>query len=175
MTEPNEVRIRPAIEVDLPRLTEIGRITWWYHYPGIISDEQIEYMLVRRYTVASLKFQIEQQSHQYFVAFYKDEPEACAFLSIQNVTKAGLSYLYIHRLYCLPSHHGLGIGKALLGYALAYAENHGHVSVRLNVHRQNPSYYFYLGNGFTVREEIDIPYGPYWLNDYIMEYRIPNS
>jgi hypothetical protein len=44
----------------------------------------------------------------------------------------------------------------------------------LNVNINNPAYYFYLKMDFTVRERIDIPYGQFMLNDFVMEKNLQN-
>jgi hypothetical protein len=44
----------------------------------------------------------------------------------------------------------------------------------LNVNINNPAYHFYIKMDFTVRERIDIPYGKFMLNDFVMEKNLQN-
>ena len=48
--ETRGLRIEPLAEGDIPALIELAGIIWRHHYPGMISMEQIDYMLAERYT-----------------------------------------------------------------------------------------------------------------------------
>ncbi len=45
MPELPSIHIVAAVEADLPRVAELAGVIWRKHYPGIITPEQIEYML----------------------------------------------------------------------------------------------------------------------------------
>ena len=42
--------------------------------------------------------------------------------------------------------------------------------VELNVNRANPAHHFYRRCGYRVQQVVDIPLGPFWLNDYVMSH-----
>ena len=103
----------------------------------------------------------------FFLAFEEEKP--IGFLGIThhegNETK-------INKLYLLAACRGKGYGKAMLDFAEQQASNIGCKNLILNVNRFNPALQFYTACGFVVRQTVDIPFGPFWLNDYIMEKTI---
>ncbi len=43
------LQIRPVREQDIAELVRLARAIWYVHYPTIITVEQIEYVLDKRY------------------------------------------------------------------------------------------------------------------------------
>ena len=52
---PSQIEILPVSEEHLPALAELAGVIWRQHYPGIISHEQIEYMLGKMYALDVLR------------------------------------------------------------------------------------------------------------------------
>lgn len=69
----------------------------------------------------------------------------------------------------LPSTQGTGAGKFLLNETENYVRSVGGNLLSLNVNRYNKAKSFYEKMGFHVTGEKDIPIGPYWMNDFILE------
>ena len=69
----------------------------------------------------------------------------------------------------LPGTQGKGIGRLLLDEVEANCRERGGRTLWLNVNRYNKAQTFYERQGFRVLREEDIPVGPYWMNDYLME------
>ena len=42
----------------------------------------------------------------------------------------------------------------------------------LNVNRHNRAFHFYKACGYQLLQEIDIPIGPFWMNDYILRKQL---
>jgi hypothetical protein len=80
--------IVPAGEADLPALAELAGVIWRACYPGIISDEQIEFMLARMYDQATLGEELRSQG----VHFYRllADGRFAGFASIGPTNKSGL-------------------------------------------------------------------------------------
>ena len=51
----------------------------------------------------------------------------------------------------------------------AQAAKTGCHTLNLNVNRHNPAFNFYKSAGFAVVQEEDIPIGPYFMNDYVLQ------
>lgn len=157
---------KPAIIQPGPKhaqaLINLARTTWQATYPGIISQEQIDFMLERFYNLPLVETQLIDSSqfiraieqNQTFMAYIHAYPEHKAFK--------------VSKLYVLPSAHKQGFGKILLQEAEQEARRQQLNGIRLNVNRYNPAYHFYLHQGFVVEETIDIPLDKYMLNDYVM-------
>src|SRR6266446_6611029 len=53
-----KVMISPAGKEHLPAIAALAEIIWRAHYPGIISAEQIDYMLARMYDLAVMEAEL---------------------------------------------------------------------------------------------------------------------
>lgn len=156
------MEIRKASTDDLNLLCKLAHGIWWESYKGILSDVQIAFMLEKMYSQASIQNQMNAGA--VFIIIRQDE-EAMGFASYQ-FTEVGI--LRIHKLYFLKSAQGKGLGKAVIAYVENVAKSQNAHAIELNVNRGNPAYHFYLKQGFSVREEVDIPYYQFVLNDYVM-------
>ncbi len=149
---------------DVETIRQLAEDIWWPNYSQILVAEQISYMLGDRYSSEVLREQIQQREQIYFLAF--DEERAVGFAAYSATDDEAVFRL--HKLYCLPSTHGKGFGKALLNHVITETRQLGAKTLELNVHRSNPAKTFYDKMGFEIAYEIDIPMGPYFLNDYVM-------
>jgi GNAT superfamily N-acetyltransferase len=76
----------------------------------------------------------------------------------------------LHRIYLLEEAKGKGVGKFAINFLKNQAKESGDQRIILNVNKQNPSYYFYVSQGFKVYEEgvFEIGNG-YVMDDYLMD------
>lgn len=153
----DKVTLRQAGPDDIPAIRAIAESSWWAHYPGIISNEQIGYMLGLFYAPAKLQAAMEA-GHRFALATIGGE--AAAFCQSEDCGE----WRFIHKLYAAPAAHGKGLGKRLLADAAALGK-----PLRLHVNRHNPTVGFYKAQGFTVLKEqlTDIGDG-YVMDDYVM-------
>ncbi len=156
--------IRQATVADVETIRQLAEDIWWPNYSSIISADQISFMLRDRYSNKAIAEQVEQAEQIYFLVF--DDERAVGFAAYGSTDDEAVYRL--HKLYCLPSTHGKGFGKALLNHVIAETKKLGAKTLELNVHRSNPAKTFYDKMGFEIAYEIDIPMGPYFLNDYVM-------
>lgn len=134
-------------------------------YKDILSKDQIDFMLDKRYSIASLQqyMNIEQD---FYLLQDTDTNELLGFMALKAIDRA---VMRIEKLYLLPNSQGKGCGRLFIDYAQDIAQSLGINILELNVNRHNKAYYFYLKQGFKVIQEIDIPYYGYVLNDYVMQ------
>ena len=158
------VRSLEIVTANASDLAEVARLAheiWHRHYPGIISSEQIDYMLERGYSrEALLRFVTEDGAGLVlamvggvavgFAAWYRAD---------EAVTK-------LDKLYVLPEHHGQGVGRALIAHVAGVARAAGASSLTLNVNRDNVgAVRAYERCGFEIRDRGDFPIG----NGFVME------
>src|SRR5690606_40602789 len=74
----------------------------------------------------------------------------------------------IEKLYLLSSVQGIGLGRKTIEYIETVSWRKGFTILELNVYRNNPALAFYRRMGFSVFEEVDIPYYQFVLNDYVL-------
>jgi diamine N-acetyltransferase len=151
-----------ATDADIPLVARLAHEIWHRHYPGIISREQIDYMLEHGYSQAALT--------RYFVT-----PGAGLALARRGGSVAGFVGWYrldagdemkLDKLYVLPQEHGQGIGRALIEHVASLARAVRCRFVTLNVNRNNVrAVRVYEHCGFVIRERGDFPIG----NGFVME------
>jgi diamine N-acetyltransferase len=155
------VDIVAADRADIALVERLARDIWHRHYTGIITGEQIEYMLARGY------------SHEALMR-YLTEPDAGLALAWRGGTavgfvawyRAGADTMKLDKLYVLPEHHRDGIGRMLIEHVMARARAAGCAAVTLNVNRGNElAIGAYERCGFAIRARGDYPIG----NGFVME------
>ncbi|MBC7746171.1 MAG: GNAT family N-acetyltransferase [Flavobacterium sp.] len=155
--------IREATITDLDTIHRIAHQTWWPTYTGVISNEQIEFMLEDMYSVNALLSQIK---NAIFLIAERDKiPVAFAAYSLKEPENMVFK---LQKLYVLPSEQGKGTGKKLIEKVIDLAKQRNGKVLELNVNRGNPAFDFYKQLGFEVYQEVNIPYYRFILNDFVM-------
>ncbi len=156
--------IKNASLVEIPLIRELTFKVWPQTYAAIISQQQIDYMLDKMYSEASLKEQMDNGCR--FIIVY-DEKEPVGFAAYQEI-KPGTWKL--HKIYILTTQQGKGTGKFVIDHIIKEIQQQGAIALQLQVNRHNKARSFYEKIGFTVIEEADFDIGGgYFMNDYVME------
>ena len=155
--------LREAAKADLAVIADLAHRTWPICYRDIISQAQIMYMLGMMYSEEALEQQM-QDGHRFLLASIGDAP--AGFCSYGRMSE---TVMRLHKLYVLPEFHGCSIGRALLNETLSLSAAQQAEALELNVNKRNPAYHFYLKHGFAVTDEKIIPFGPFVMDDYIMQ------
>jgi GNAT superfamily N-acetyltransferase len=156
--------IELATVQDIPVIIDIHQQTWEPTYREIITSEQIAFMSEKFYSDSALRSSILTDKHQ-FILLYADGT-ASGFASVSRLSD--ISYK-LHKIYVLPSCQGTGAGRFLITEVENYVKNEGAQLLLLNVNRYNKARYFYEKMNYRVILEEDIPVGPYWMNDFVLE------
>jgi GNAT superfamily N-acetyltransferase len=145
---------------------ELAGVIWRQHYPGIISHAQIDYMLGKMYSLATLRD--EMRSHG--IHFYRllADGRFVGFASLGPTDKPGV--VKLHKCYLLPALHGRGLGSAFLEHCEAEARRLGARRLILAVNKRNTkAIAAYQRNGFTVAESVVTDFGGgFVMDDFIM-------
>ena len=156
--------ISPASILDIPDIQSIAHESWPVAYTGIISSEQIDFMLELMYSTSSLQRQMQELSHRFFIA--RNEGMSIGFAAVGD---EGSGVFKLHKLYVRPSVKGTGVGKKLLMTAEDYARQMGARELILQVNRKNPSVQFYQRQGLQVQRETVLELGHgFVMDDFIM-------
>lgn len=160
-------------------IATLAQEIWREHYPGIITHEQIEYMLTRMYDVDELARQLAAGT-RFDLAVFSDHgisvsggadashPRPVAFASYGPT--GDLRETRLHKLYVSKADRRRGIGAALIARAEAHARASGSLALSLTVNRANAAAIAaYQRLGFAIRESavVDIG-GGFVMDDHVM-------
>ena len=138
---------------------------WNEHYPSIIGQAQVDYMLERFQSARAIAEQIAT-GVVYYLLFHRGTPAGyVAFHAEQDSDRMFLSKLYIRKKY--RSH---GFGRVALRLVEAAAHQEGLHSVYLTVNRHNTtSIRIYEHMGFRKEsEQVKDIGGGFVMDDYVM-------
>jgi GNAT superfamily N-acetyltransferase len=160
------VRISRCSPHDLSIVRELAETIWRRHYPGIITAEQIEYMLPRMYSVAALSQLLRTPDAGLAMARIGDRP--VGFVSWYPSDEPAT--MKLDKLYVLPELHRQGVGRALMAHVEQVARNAGCTTLVLTVNKRNAgSIAAYERVGFATREAVVVDIGGgFAMDDYVM-------
>jgi ribosomal protein S18 acetylase RimI-like enzyme len=161
----SNVTFARATPGDIPLLQALAGQIWRAHYPGIISVEQIEYMLDRMYAADVIDQEMRAGIPWELI---RDGEEAVGFLSYSFDQSA--ARLKLHKLYVLVERHGQGLGRAGLTRVMEVAAALGAREMSLYVNKRNQkAIRAYERAGFTVAESVTNVFGGgFVMDDYRM-------
>ncbi|HEX8009892.1 MAG TPA: GNAT family N-acetyltransferase [Casimicrobiaceae bacterium] len=166
MSEIDALSVVAATEADLAAVAELASVIWRKHYPGIITDEQIEYMLALGYSLDALRRFLVEAGAGLLLAHVRDRLAGfAAYYRPDDPGELKLDKLYVHQGY-----HGQGIGSRLIARVEAAAIEQGRRTLILNVNKHNTkAIRAYEKNGFAIRESVCVDIGGgFVMDDYIM-------
>ena len=141
------IEIQSITKDEWQRIYNLASIAFPATYDTILSPTQIDYMMEMMYSKESIINQIEEQNHRYFTLQYKNQD--CGYLSIEQQRQ---SLFHLHKIYLLPSHQGLGLGRNLFLFAIEQVRHisSSYARMELNVNRHNTALDFYLKMGMKI-------------------------
>ncbi len=157
--------IRQATLNDVETIRQVADKTWWPTYSELLAKDQISYMLGEIYSTENITSQIKNNSQTYLLLEEEQKPVAFAAYSPRDENP---EIYKLHKLYCLPETQGKGYGKILINEVIKRTLEAGKHTLDLNVYRHNRAKNFYEKMGFHIAYEEDIPFGKYFLRDYVM-------
>jgi ribosomal protein S18 acetylase RimI-like enzyme len=159
------VLVRAARPVDIPVVRALADDIWRRHYPGIIPQPQIDYMLARGYSPEALSRFVTEDGAGLALADVASRPAGFAGWYRADATTTKLDKLYV-----LPECHGMGAGRALIEHVAAFARGRDCTALTLNVNRNNTgAIRAYERCGFAIRGRGDFPIGDgLVMEDFIM-------
>ncbi|WP_460639511.1 GNAT family N-acetyltransferase [Larkinella harenae] len=160
------LEFRTATVEDIDSIIALQEKIWEPTYRAILDQEQINYMFQAIYSREALRDQMINEN-QTFILAYNDNT-LTGFASY-SPNPANPQRFKLHKIYVLPTEQGKGTGRFLLEEVIRQCLAAGGQRLYLNVNRYNKARQFYERLGFVVVREEDIPIGPYWMNDFVLE------
>jgi len=170
MVTTSDISFRTATVDDIPVIQDLSSRIWREHYPGIITHAQIDYMLGKMYAPEVIEDEIRSKGCRYILVAERERAVGYIAYRSDDAAKAVL----ISKLYLLPSLHGKGIGRQMLGYVKDAARQRGAATLYLFVNKSNTkAIAAYERFGFVKAEAVvtDIG-GGFVMDDYRMKLHI---
>jgi diamine N-acetyltransferase len=164
----SELRIAALAEGDIDAVIELAGVIWRHHYPGIISMQQIDYMLAQRYTPAIIRAQMQSGN-----AWWEQALVGGRMVGFAQYERYGRS-IKLDKLYVHPDFQRKAYGGRMLAHLEDTARRLGAEAVRLNVNKHNHrAIAAYRKYGYETVETVvaDIG-GGYVMDDYVMEKKL---
>ncbi len=168
-----EILLRPATEADISVIRALSSRIWREHYPGIITNAQIDFMLQKMYNADVIRDEMEKKGYRYIIVANGKAPVGYISYRFENTEHAVL----ISKLYLLPSLHGRGVGARMLQFVKDDALRAGAKLVYLYVNKNNAkAIRAYERFGFSKARALvtDIGSG-FVMDDYRMELELPEK
>ena len=158
--------ISEANSSDFNTIREIAYTTWPDTYGAIISKEQLDYMLEKFYSDATLNDNLNNKNHYFLLA---KENNNCQGFASYEPDYLGEKIVRLHKIYLLPEAQGKGVGKLLISEIEKIAIHLNQNGISLNVNRFNKAFDFYIKIGFECigEEDIELDFG-YLMEDFKM-------
>jgi len=158
------IEISPLRLDEAEALAELARLVWNAHYPGIIGQDQIDYMLAQRYQPGQIRLLLAR-GDLWLAARIDGE-----LVGFGHGHPTGDGDYKLDKLYVHPDRQRQGIGGALIQAIADRARRRGHSRLLLRVNRQNQQAIdAYLKHGFTVATIVVEEIGDgYLMDDYVM-------
>ena len=157
----------------MPAIARLAGVIWRKHYPGMISSEQIEYMLAKMYSLDTLREEMLRRAIRFERLLVGED--LAGFASYGPAEQPGIFKL--HKLYLHPAWHRHGLGSLLLGHCEREAGKLGADRLMLMVNKQNlKAIAAYQRNGFAITDSVvaDIG-GGFVMDDYVMVKELNNA
>jgi len=161
------ITFKNASVADVSLLQQLAHTIWYNHYPGIITNEQIAYMLNEMYSGIVIEQEILKG---YSWTIIKENENPIGFMEF-HLEKENDS-VKLSKLYILVSQHGKGIGQQTLDYVKEKSKELGAKSLFLTVNKENKkAIKAYEKSGFIKYKEATFDIGNgFVMDDYIMKY-----
>lgn len=160
---------RVSRERDFLAAADLAHTIWREHYAGIISSDQIEYMLEKFQSVPAIKNADAQGCEYYLIRVLGVN---AGYVAIEPNHPQGK--LFLSKIYLLKEYRGKGYARDVLDEVREMARGLRLKSIWLTVAKNNrSSLAAYEHLGFTNTEDIckDIG-GGFVMDDYVMELPI---
>lgn len=152
---------------ELRSVAELAEEIWNECFRGIISQEQIDYMVEKFQSLEAMCDQVEKQNYQYLAV--RDGGELCGYIAVKPEED---DRFFLIKLYLRADKRGQGIARTMLEKVFQEARNAGKKSVYLTVNKHNDrAVAVYKKIGFELTDSVvtDIGSG-FVMDDYIFTY-----
>ena len=164
------IQIAPFLSSEADVLADISRTSFAETFAPANTPEDMAIFMEHQFTANQLKSEMGKPGYLHLLARYNGAPAGYLFLKkLSHPQLQQAEALEISRIYCLQSFQGKGVGKAMMEYALQYAQENYLPTVWLGVWKENAkALAFYTSFGFRIYGETDFMLGNDLQKDWLM-------
>ena len=159
------VLITPVTAADIEDVAALARQIWQHTYLGIITQEQIDFMLEQRYNQPRLREELTMPQ-----IWWEQARVAGRLAGFSSCLLTAAGEMKLDKIYVDAQQQRMGIGAQLIDHAACRAVAMGCSTLILAVNKHNErAIAAYRKHGFALRESVrvDIGHG-FVMDDFIM-------
>ena len=166
-----KIKILPARREDIKIIQMLARTIWQEAYAKILSQAQIDYMLLQRYNENLLAEEF-LAPHIFWDKVVDEDNEIIAFSACLLQEDA----LKLDKIYVLPAFQRHGIGGQLIENAAQHALKNKRPKMILAVNKNNKNAIAaYKKRGFSIYESVRVEIGAgFVMDDFLMQKTLDN-
>lgn len=146
-------------------VADTAREIWFEYFPGVISVDQVRYMVEKFQSADAITRQIAEDGYRYFLV--TGDGDILGYLAVRDDGDR----LFVSKLYLKKQFRGKGYFSVMLSFIEEMAGDGKYKSLYLTVNRHNDhaiAVYRKKGFGIAGEQVTDIGNG-FVMDDYIME------
>lgn len=159
--------IKVQNDAQIHTLAGLASEIWNEHYPAIIGQAQVDYMIKAFQSYEAVKAQL-REGYTYFLL--EKDGQNCGYMGYALEEDA----LFLSKLYLRKAFRGQGLSRAAFLKLFEIGRENGRNKIRLTCNKQNlNSLAVYQKLGFRVIDSVksDIGNG-FFMDDYVMELTV---
>ncbi|MBQ8883276.1 MAG: GNAT family N-acetyltransferase [Oscillospiraceae bacterium] len=160
--------IKKVEKEEIPQLAKLANEIWHQHFPTILTEEQIDYMVLNFQSEKAMNSQLENGYEYYFMNADGDNQ---GYFGIQPQEDGTL---FLSKLYLRKSYRGNGFARQAFEFMKDICKERGYKSIWLTVNKHNDdtiAIYKRFGMEIIRSQVADIGNG-FVMDDYVFEYKI---
>lgn len=159
-----DIKLVHAVPADVEAISALANEIWWEHYPPIIGNDQVQYMLNKMYAHEVIQNHIERGPQQFFLI--QEEGMNEGFISVEIKEDV----CFIQKFYLRNQKRGKGLSERCFELLKSiYPEQQ---IFKLQVNRENiRAINFYFKIGFIIEKSADFDIGNgFFMHDFVMVF-----
>jgi hypothetical protein len=162
-----DLKLSEAGEDDLADIAQLAAFIWNQHYPDIIGQAQVDYMLKMMYSAKSLREQLLTKHHRFFLIC--SGADKIGFLSLHQENNGNW---HLNKFYVNQQSTFRGAGSWAFKEIVTLLQPQ---RITLTVNRGNyKSINFYFKMGFRIADLVKMDIGSgFIMDDFVMEWIRP--
>ena len=156
-------------DTELQSIATLADEIWHQHFPPIIGEAQVNYMVEKFQSYPALKAQTEKEGYEYFLIQKGNTP--AGYMGVCQKENA----LFLSKLYIKKDFRGQHLATEAFQFLIHLCKDRDLKKIWLTCNKYNENtlaVYDHLGFAITGEQTADIGCG-FVMDDYILTYEIP--